>query len=69
MDQGVLESTKRRYRKELLRKLLLADTTTSAGSDPELTVVEFWKKLNIKDVMFMITKAWNDIPESTIRAS
>ena len=69
MDQGVLESTKRRYRKELLRKLLLYDTTTSAEDDPKLTVVEFWKKLNIKDVMFMIAKAWNDIPESTIRAS
>ena len=69
MDQGVLESTKRRYRKELLRKLLLADTTTSADDDQELTVVKFWKKLNIKDVMFMIAKAWDDIPESTIRAS
>ena len=66
MDQGVLESTKRRYRKELLRKLLLADTTTSAEDDPELTVVAFWKKLNIKGVMLMITKAWDDIPESTI---
>ena len=63
MDQGVLESTKRRYRKELLRKLLLAD------NGPELTVVEFWKKLNIKDAMFMIAKAWNDIPESTIQTS
>ena len=49
--------------------MLLADTTTSAEDDPELTVVEFWKKLNIKDVMFMIAKAWDDIPESTIRAS
>ena len=67
MDQGVLESTKRRYRKELLKKLLLADT--SAEDDPELTIVEFWKKLNIKDAMFMIAKAWNDIPESTLRAS
>ena len=69
MDQGVLESMKRRYRKELLRKLLLADSAASPEDDPELTVVDFWKKLNIKDVMFMITKAWNDIPESTIQAS
>ena len=67
MDQGVLESTKRRYRKELLKKLLLADT--SSEDDPELTIIEFWKKLNIKDAMFMIAKAWNDIPEYTIRAS
>ena len=69
MDQGVLESMKRRYRKELLRKLLLADSTASPEDDPELTVVDLWKKLNIKDVMFMITKAWNDIPQSTIQAS
>ena len=52
-DQGVLESTKTRYRKELLRKLLLADMTTSADNDPELTVVEFW---NIKDVMLMLQR-------------
>lgn len=67
MDQGVLESTKRRYRKEVLKKLLLADT--SAEDDPEFTIVEFWKKLNIKDAMFMIAKAWNNIPVSTLRAS
>ena len=67
MDQGVLECTKRRYRKKLLRKLLLADS--EGGDSPELTVVEFWKKLNIKDVMFMVAKAWNDVPETTIQAS
>ena len=61
MDQGVLEFTKRCYRKELLRKLLLVDTTTK--DDPELSVVSFWKKLN------MVPKAWNDVPESTIQAS
>ena len=41
MDQGVLENLKRRYRRELLRKLLLADTTTC--EDPKLGVIEFWK--------------------------
>ena len=56
MDQGVLECTKRHYRKELLRKLLLADT--AAEDDPELSVVSFWKQLNMKDAMFMVTKAW-----------
>ena len=68
MDQSVLESTKRRYRKELLKKLLLADSTTSTDA-PELTIIEFWKKLNIKDAMFMVAEAWNDVPESTIQAS
>ena len=32
-----------------MKKLLLADT--SAEDDPELTIVEFWKKLNIKDAI------------------
>ena len=48
-------------------KLLLADT--AAEDDPELSVVSFWKQLNMKDVMFMITKAWNDVPETTVQAS
>ena len=30
----------------------------------ELTIVQFWMKLNIKDAMSMIAKALNDIPES-----
>lgn len=55
MDQGVLENLKRHYRRELLRKLLLADTTTC--EDPELGVIEFWKGLNIKDTMFFCGKS------------
>jgi len=67
MDQGVLENMKRRYRKELLKKLLLADTDNS--QDPELGVIEFWKSLNVKDVMFLVAKAWDEISSSSIRAS
>ena len=55
MDQGVLENVKRRYRRDLLRKLLLADEPT--GEDPELGVIEFWKSLNLKDVMCIVAKA------------
>ena len=67
MDQSVLENLKRRYRRELLRKLLLADTSTH--ETPELGVVKFWKKLNLKDTMFFAVKAWDDIPQSSLRAS
>ena len=63
MDQGVIESMKRRYS---LKKLLLADLGTS---NPEDTIIEFWKRINIKDAMFMVSAAWNDIPQSTIQAS
>jgi len=66
MDQGVIESMKRRYRKELLKKLLLADAGTSY---PEDTIIDFWKRINIKDAMFMVAAVWNDIPQSTIQAS
>ena len=65
MDQGVLESTKRRYRKELLAFWQIQLTV----QNPKHTVIEFWKKLNIKDAMFLIAAAWNDIPESTLQAS
>ena len=66
MDQGVLECMKRRYRKELLKKLLLADAGTI---DPENTIIDFWKRINIKDAIFMVAAAWNDVPGTTIRAS
>jgi hypothetical protein len=69
MDQGVLESTKRRYRKELLKKLLLADTSTPSISNPALAIVDYWKKLTIKDAIFMVANAWNDVPQTTIAAS
>ena len=51
----------------MLRKHLLADS--EGGDSPEPIVFEFWKKLNIKDVMFMVAKAWNDVPDTTIQAS
>ena len=60
MDQSVLENLERWYRRELLRKLLLADTSTH--ETPELGVVEFWKELSLKDTIFFAVKAWDDIP-------
>ena len=47
MDQGVLESLKRRYRKSLLRKLLLLDQEGES-------MITFIKKINMKDVIYMI---------------
>ena len=56
MDQGVL---KRRYRKSLLRKLLMAD-------DENQSMIAFVKSLNIKDVIYMIGNAWEDVPSTTV---
>ena len=53
MDQSVLENLKRRYRKELLKKLLLADE--SSGDSSEVSCFDFWKRLTIKDAMYMIS--------------
>ena len=49
MDQGVLECMKRRYRKGLLTKLVLADAGTI---DPENTII-----INIKDAIYMVAAA------------
>ena len=67
MDQSVLENLKRRYRKELLKKLLLADE--SSGDLSEVSCFDFWKRLTIKDAIYMVSDAWNDITDANIRAS
>ena len=62
MDQGVLESMKRRYKKAMLQKLLLED-------EEGRSVVEFVKNINIKDVVYMLAAAWDDIPSTTLLKS
>lgn len=59
MDQGVLEATKRRYKRSMLQKLLLEDKEGRS-------VIEFVKKINMKDVVYMSAAVWDDIPASTI---
>ena len=46
MDQGVIENIKRRYKKHLLRKLLL-------GSSEHDSFIEFAKSLTVKDAVFL----------------
>ena len=62
MDQGVLEALKQRYRKTLLRKLLLLDQEGSS-------MIGFLKKINVKDVLYMAADAWEDIPSLTLSTS
>lgn len=49
MDQGVLESLKRRYRKSLMRDILLSDNQD---------IVTFLKSINMKVVVEKIALAW-----------
>ncbi|GBN50827.1 hypothetical protein AVEN_78400-1 [Araneus ventricosus] len=51
MNQGVIESMKRRYRKQLLSKLLFEGEEEDARS-----IVQFWKALTLKDCVYMINK-------------
>ena len=67
MDQSVLKNMKWQYRKELLKKLLLADDSITFQS--EVALIDFWKSLTIKDAMYMVSDTWNDITDANIRAS
>ena len=62
MDQGVLEALKRRYRRRLLHKLLLEDKDGQS-------MIEYAKSINLKDVVYMVASAWDDIPASTFKKS
>ena len=62
MDQGVLESFKRRYRKSLLQRLLLED-------EENRSIIDFVKLINIMDVVYMVAAAWDDLPSLTLAKS
>ena len=62
MDQGVSETIKRRYKRDLLLCLLNKE---NEGSN----IPEFTKALNILDAVLMSAKSWTEVEESTIRKS
>ncbi|GBO00082.1 Jerky -like [Araneus ventricosus] len=67
MDQGVFESMKQRYRKQILSKLPF-----EADEDEEeaaCSIVQFWKALTLKDCVYMINEAWESVPEPTLKLS
>lgn len=60
MDQSVIETTKRRYRKKFLQQLL---------SEDEMSLIEFWKKYNVKDVIDNVSDAWSDVSSENLKRS
>lgn len=54
MDQLIIESLERYYRKNLLRCLLIAD-------DNNARVLRFDKKLDSKDRIYVLNKAWEKL--------
>lgn len=61
MDQGVIECTKRLYRQQLLRKLLLAEENN------EERVLDAYKKINLKDCCYMIADSWNMVKSVSLK--
>ncbi|XP_053968717.1 jerky protein homolog-like [Anastrepha ludens] len=60
MDQGIIECMKRLYKKQLLRKLLLAD------ENEEGTLI-YHKNINIKDCCYMVADAWTSVKAITLK--
>ncbi|XP_053969096.1 jerky protein homolog-like [Anastrepha ludens] len=60
MDQGIIECLKRLYKKQLLRKLLLAD------ENEEGTLI-YHKNINIKDCCYMVADAWSSVKAITLK--
>ena len=58
MDQSVIETMKRHYRRQLLRKLLV---------EGEEGVLANHKKNNLKDCAYMVAEAWSLVKAVTLR--
>lgn len=61
MDQSVIESLKRRYRKKFLQQLLSAEE--------DISLKQFWKQYNMKHVVDNVSDAWSDVSEETLKRS
>ena len=62
MDQGVIESVKRRYKMKLLRRLVLED-------ERGVSVVEFLKGINLKIVADLVHESWKETSCTTLQKS
>jgi hypothetical protein len=63
MDQGVLETLKRLYKKKLLMRLVIEEEENGTG------VIVFLKTVNMKVVVDMISESWNEIKATTLSKS
>ncbi|XP_063233601.1 jerky protein homolog-like [Bacillus rossius redtenbacheri] len=61
MDQSVIETMKRHYRRQLLRKLLIE------GAEDEELVLANHSKINLKDCCYMVAEAWSLVTALTLR--
>ncbi|XP_067140340.1 jerky protein homolog-like [Centruroides vittatus] len=59
MDQGVIESFKRYYRKALLRMVII-------GEECEKPIQQVYAEINLKDAMYMAAEAWATVKQTTL---
>jgi hypothetical protein len=65
MDRGIMESLKRRYRQKFVGVLLEKMEKTESGSG----LVQAIKTINIKEVIYLIKEAWDEILPTTLSKS
>ncbi|XP_046663035.1 jerky protein homolog-like [Homalodisca vitripennis] len=64
MDQGVIECVKRKYRRKLLSEVLF-----KLENDEQTDLIQVLKTINVKDVIFMVAKAYDEVTALTITKS
>ena len=62
MDQGVLESIKRRYKRKILEKLILQD-------GEGVPILDFLRGINMLQISNIIAVCWDEISAQTLRLS
>ena len=62
MDQGVIQTLKKRYKKKLLRGLIIADDRGSS-------IIDYLKSINMKNVVEILAESWDEIQALTLRKS
>lgn len=62
MDQGVIETLKRSYKKKLLRGALIAD-------DRGDSIIDFIKAINMSTIVRDVAEAWDEVTATNLRRS
>lgn len=61
MDQSVIETLKRRYRKTFIQELVC--------DEGEASLKEYWKSYNLKMVIDNVSDAWSEMSAETLKRS
>ncbi|XP_050530454.1 jerky protein homolog-like isoform X1 [Daktulosphaira vitifoliae] len=64
MDQGVIETTKRLYKKKLIMFLLEQQL-----ANPLVNFLDLLKNVTIKTILYLVAKAWEEIKPETLQKS